>query len=298
VGCPFPGNVGRFPGISGGAVYTVRRSPRRANLLRDPPADRCHELPRAAVGGFENFAWWDFIAAPRISKTYQAYLGQGLTRSLVAMRAEESSTRTVGVTQWHLLYGLICPDRVFDRLLSGPASDVWIDPAEVRRGIPCTNARLGNSYRRSRVTSVAVDGGPLVEADFYIAALPVEVMAQLITKDLKRAAPSLANLDKLQTRRMNGIQFFLSQDVPVVNGHAIYLDSPWALTSISAAILDAGGLLAIGKRCGPRHPLGRYLGMACTRPPRSRRRFGRAWAVFLLRRQGLLDRARLTDLTR
>ena len=32
---------------------------------------------------------------------------------------------------------------------------------------------------------------------------------------------------------MNGIQFYLAQDVPLVNGHAIYLDSPWALTSIS-----------------------------------------------------------------
>ena len=53
-----------------------------------------------------------------MSKAYQAYLGQGLTRSLVAMRAEESSTRTVGCTQLQLLYGLICPDRVFDRLLS------------------------------------------------------------------------------------------------------------------------------------------------------------------------------------
>jgi 15-cis-phytoene desaturase len=58
-------------------------------------------------------------------------------------------------------------------------------------------------------------------------------MAPLITDDLKRAAPSLANLDKLQTRWMNGIQFYLSQDVPLVFGHAIYLDSPWALTSIS-----------------------------------------------------------------
>ncbi len=47
------------------------------------------------------------------------------------------------------------------------------------------------------------------------------------------AIPSLANLDKLQTRWMNGIQFYLSEDVPLVNGHAIYLDSPWALTSIS-----------------------------------------------------------------
>ncbi len=56
-----------------------------------------------------------------------------------------------------------------------------------------------------------------------------------MTDDLKRAAPSLANLDKLKTRWMNGIQFYLAQDVPLVNGHAIYLDSPWALTSISQA---------------------------------------------------------------
>jgi 15-cis-phytoene desaturase len=39
----------------------------------------------------------------------------------------------------------------------------------------------------------------------------------------------------LKTRWMNGIQFYLAQDVALVNGHAIYLDSPWALTSISQA---------------------------------------------------------------
>lgn len=83
------------------------------------------------------------------------------------------------------------------------------------------------------VTGVTVDAAPPIEADFYIAALPVERMASLLTDDLRRAAPSIANLDKLQTRWMNGIQFYLAQDVPVVNGHAIYLDSPWALTSIS-----------------------------------------------------------------
>jgi hypothetical protein len=32
---------------------------------------------------------------------------------------------------------------------------------------------------------------------------------------------------------MNGIQFFLKEDVPLAHGHTIYLDSPWALTSIS-----------------------------------------------------------------
>jgi uncharacterized protein with NAD-binding domain and iron-sulfur cluster len=72
-----------------------------------------------------------------------------------------------------------------------------------------------------------------VEADFYIAALPVEVMATLVTDELKAAAPSLANLRQLRTAWMNGMQFFLAQDVPVVHGHSLYVDSPWALTSVS-----------------------------------------------------------------
>src|SRR5215469_11921111 len=84
--------------------------------------------PERRLAEFENIPWWDFIAAARMSKAYQADLGQGLTRSLVAMRAEESSTRTVGCVQLQLLYGLICPDRVFDRLLAGPTNDVWITP--------------------------------------------------------------------------------------------------------------------------------------------------------------------------
>ena len=58
-------------------------------------------------------------------------------------------------------------------------------------------------------------------------------MTGLVTDDLKSAAPSLANLDKLQTRWMNGIQFYLKVDVPLVHGHSNYLDSPWALTSVS-----------------------------------------------------------------
>ncbi len=32
---------------------------------------------------------------------------------------------------------------------------------------------------------------------------------------------------------MNGIQFYLRNDAPLANGHTTYLDSPWALTSIS-----------------------------------------------------------------
>jgi 15-cis-phytoene desaturase len=197
--------------------------------------------PERRLAEYENIPWWDFIAAPRMSKTYQAYLGQGLTRSLVAMRAEESSTRTVGCTQLQLLYGLISPDRVFDRLLSGPTNDVWIYPWTQyleKLGVefyPGTRV-VGIETDGARVTCTMVEstsGRSRMTADFYIAALPVEVMAALMSDDLKRAAPSLASLEKLTTRWMNGIQFYLAKDEPLVNGHAIYLDSPWALTSIS-----------------------------------------------------------------
>jgi 15-cis-phytoene desaturase len=190
---------------------------------------------------YENIAWWDFIAAPRMSKAYQAYLGQGVTRSLVAMRAEESSTRTVGGTQLQLLYGFISADGVFDRLLSGPTNDVWIYPwTKHLQGLGVQfhagSTLVGIETDGKRVTGATVEtaaGRSQVTADFYIAALPVEKMAALVSDDLKRAAPSLANLEKLKTRWMNGIQFYLSHDEPVVNGHVIYLDSPWALTSIS-----------------------------------------------------------------
>jgi hypothetical protein len=55
---------------------------------------------------------------PTLSSIYQSYLGQGLTRSLVAMRAQGGSTRTVGHILLQLLYDLICPDPVFDRVRS------------------------------------------------------------------------------------------------------------------------------------------------------------------------------------
>ena len=58
-------------------------------------------------------------------------------------------------------------------------------------------------------------------------------MSGLVNDALKALAPSLANLTKLTTAWMNGIQFYLAQDVPLDFGHTLYADSPWALTSVS-----------------------------------------------------------------
>jgi 15-cis-phytoene desaturase len=190
---------------------------------------------------FEQVSFWDFIDAARKSENYQRYLGQGMTRSLVAMRAEDSSTRTVGRILLQLFYGILIPGRVFDRLLNGPTNTVWIDPW--RRHLAGLGVALepNATVRSLNLSNGALESATIersgrledVTADFYVAAVPVEIMRGLITPELARAAPSLARLGELRTEWMNGIQFYLRTDRPLTDGHAICLDSNWALTSIS-----------------------------------------------------------------
>jgi len=101
--------------------------------------------------------------------------------------------------------------------------------------IPNATLRSFNlSGNRLRGVTVQRDGRlEEVTANYYVAAVPVEVMQDLDTPELARAAPSLARLGELRTEWMNGIQFYLRTDLPLANGHTVYLDSNWALTSIS-----------------------------------------------------------------
>ena len=92
----------------------------------------------------------------------------------------------------------------------------------------------GITVRGGRVSGVTTPAGT-VTADHYVAALPVEVMRTLAGPPLRALEPAFARLDRLVTRWMNGVLFYLDRDVPLVHGHAIYIDSEWALTSISQA---------------------------------------------------------------
>ena len=92
--------------------------------------------------------------------------------------------------------------------------------------------------KRIRSATFERDGSTVtVEGDYFILALPVEDAIDLITPEMIRAEPALGNLFTLDdiTEWMNGIQIYLKEDVPLGHGHSIYVDSPWALTSISQA---------------------------------------------------------------
>jgi uncharacterized protein with NAD-binding domain and iron-sulfur cluster len=194
---------------------------------------------------YEKRGWWDFIHAEHRSDAYKNFFGYGITRSLVAAKADKASTKTVGDIFVQLLFDELEPGMSSDRVLNGPTNDVWINPW--RKHLEENGVQY---HTCAKVVEIQCDGQSItgariekggetfsVTGDYYIAAFPVEVMGKMLQDNptLIKADPHLANVVTLSdyVSWMNGAQFYLKNDVPITNGHAIYIDSPWALTSIS-----------------------------------------------------------------
>jgi uncharacterized protein with NAD-binding domain and iron-sulfur cluster len=194
---------------------------------------------------YEALSWWDFVEAERRSAAYQLLFGHGITRSLVAAKARRASTRTIGNIFAQIVLDIFKPGISTDRVLNAPTNEAWLHPwlDHLRR--------LGVTYhidaevKAIHVQDGRVSGATVAEkgrtfvarADHYVAAVPVERMAELVKPGLAAADPALAVLPELSkaVEWMNGIQFYLTRDVPLVHGHTIYLSSSWALTSVSQA---------------------------------------------------------------
>lgn len=188
---------------------------------------------------YENTSWFDYIEANR-SDQYRKICATGLTRSLVATRAEVSSTYTVGTILTQMLYSLIRGDEI-DRILDGPTSDVWIDPwvqhLTQTLGVTMTAGAEVKSFTFSgnQMTSAEIEFGgaqQTVTGDYFVCALPVEVTRQVMTQSQMTAA-GIEGIKQLEIAWMNGVMYYTNRNVQMVGGHAIYVDSPWAVTSIS-----------------------------------------------------------------
>ncbi|MGO4390636.1 FAD-dependent oxidoreductase [Variovorax sp. M-6] len=193
---------------------------------------------------YEGISWWEFIGAEQRSAAYQKFLGDGITRSLVAAKARRASARTIGDIFTQLMLTIVNPaGGSADRVLDGPTNLIWIDPwlswlqargvqyhfnAEIEQ-ILCAGDKVSGVVVLERGVRTVVHG------DHYVAAVPLERMAALVNADLLAADPSLANLRTLapNVEWMNGVQYYLYRDVPEVHGHVIHIDTEWALTSIS-----------------------------------------------------------------
>lgn len=208
----------------------------------------------------EHQSWWEYMQADTRTEAFRRLLVVGLTRNLVASRAEAANARTVGQVGIQLIRDLLTPGKSTDRILDGPTNDVWIEPWLARLAELGVRYRPGMELERvnldaGRVKSVAIrprserverggdatppNAGPpeVLEADYFVLAMPVEVMAALLERqpELARAAPAFAGIPELgkQVEWMNGIQFYLTERVDVADGHINHVDSEWALTTIA-----------------------------------------------------------------
>jgi uncharacterized protein with NAD-binding domain and iron-sulfur cluster len=195
------------------------------------------------LGQWEHTSWWDYIRAEGKSEEYKRMLAIGVTRNLVAAKAEAASTRTIGRMAEQFLYAhpRSGSQEAPDRLLNGPTNEAWIVPwvRHLRAG--------GVRFRRATVESLRLRKGRIasarvrdrrgrrreVEADWFVCAMPAERARRRWSRAILRADPHLAGMRELVTDWMNGIQFYLDRQLPLVSGHLSYVDSPWALTSIS-----------------------------------------------------------------
>ncbi|MFD8696211.1 hydroxysqualene dehydroxylase [Kitasatospora purpeofusca] len=198
------------------------------------------------LGQWESTSWWDFTRADGASEEYRRTCVVGNTRTVVAARAEVCSTHTVGGFLEAFGYGFLGLGEVqaADRVLNAPTSTAWIDPWVAHLDALGVRTELGWAVERLTVAGGAVTGAELrgpggrreeLTADHYVCALPVDRIGALLERGLAAADPELKSVTELRTDWMVGIQFYLTEPVPVVRGHVQYLDSPWALTSISQA---------------------------------------------------------------
>jgi uncharacterized protein with NAD-binding domain and iron-sulfur cluster len=209
---------------------------------------------------YENTSWWSYLGGDGYHPDFQRFL-RAVPRIMVAMDPQRGSARTIGNISMQLMadYGKMGIHN--DRTLVGPTTEAWIAPWHaylesrgVRFHVGRRLAGLAFDARAARITGASVEGEPApVEADFYVLAVPLEAAVELVTDAMAQHDPELAKLAEIRQTGladasgvaaggsvkmldwMVGIQFFLREDVPLVEGHVFYPDSPWALSSISQA---------------------------------------------------------------
>ena len=221
---------------------------------------------------YERMSWWEFLKAEGTSVYYRRYFGNG-SRILVAADPRKACARTNGMVAEQLFIDQ--SEGLADRVLSGPTNATWLFPW-TRELVRHPDCRI---FLNARITDIEVDGihpsvahlevthrdpatatfsqmsdcdlqdGPLlapvpiphagIQADDYIVAVPVEVMASYLYRQdnwtrLALVAPEMQNIVELKTHTqwMNGVVFYLKGDINTVAGHSVYVDTPFALSSI------------------------------------------------------------------
>ncbi|MFE3073348.1 FAD-dependent oxidoreductase [Streptomyces sp. NPDC059247] len=207
--------------------------------------------PARRDGEFENTSWWDFTAGASASEEYRRLCVIGPTRTLVAAKAEVASVASIGRTQVEFWAGLLggTGHAEADRVLDAPTTEAWIGPWAAHLvalgvrflvGHRVTRLRTAHGVVRSAVVRTPSGAVREIEADWFVCAVPAEAAVRTLGPEVCELDEGLTGIDRLETDWMTGVQFFLRERTPLVHGHVIHVDSPWALTSIAQAQFWSG----------------------------------------------------------
>ena len=201
---------------------------------------------------YEKMPWWEFTDADDHGEPYREFFVGGITRTLVAAKPRRVSTRTGGDILLQLLFQMANPFKISDRVLNGPTNEAWLYPWRdylIKQGVKyhhnMTTTKIHCDFDKKdlkhKIVGISVEdeqgNAVRVVGDYYISAVPVEVMGKLIEKD----ADLLKGDQRLQTivllandvSWMTGMQFYLKEDIKITRGHVMIIDSPWGITAIS-----------------------------------------------------------------
>lgn len=193
---------------------------------------------------WEYAGWWQYVGAESRSADYRATAVKMLTTTLVAAKPEVANARTIGEVAELFVWSELGRgnDLASDSVLNGPTNERFIDPwvahlkhLGVQMGIGADVRGL--VHTAGRVTGVRVldahGRAVTLSADHVVMALPAEKAAPMFTAAMRREDPQLGRVGRLESNWMNGLQFFLSESPDLNRGHVAYMDSPWAITSLT-----------------------------------------------------------------
>ncbi|MGY2222031.1 hydroxysqualene dehydroxylase [Pseudomonas gingeri] len=204
------------------------------------------------LGQWEKMSWWEYTQAASKSAAYQQLLGR-IIIGFVAARPEIASARTIGqaVEGFFYSYAKRDVDNPFAgilRVMNHPTNEAWITPwvqyltasgVTFSVGTQVTALNFSNGRITSAQATDANNAGMTINADYFVLAVPAERAVPLMAPAMLAADPQLGRIANLQTRWMNGIQFFLTAatDIPLME----CIDSPWAIGGGTQAQLWPAG---------------------------------------------------------
>lgn len=281
-GVAYAGHLNRIPRSAATAsVADIQRVLFGDLLHRLSPEDLArygYQLLRFLTSCRERRATWDHISW----ETFLGFDEGGYTEEgkqllrvvpavLSAMRARDSSARTIGNTSLQVAFGFHGDDPdPKDGILNGPTTEAWLEPWRKHleaHGVrfhlehPAVDFQVENGRLKGVVVAPAT-GPRTVQADATILAVPIEVtlrfllagklpnstLTNLLTVPIserwrtERPNQREAQLRRTWTGDMVGAQFYLREDVPVIHGHLAFPGSEYCLTAVAQQQFWEGGL--------------------------------------------------------